>query len=143
MHQSISRFLFVRRQMYSLPKPIINISGELKLYKTLITHQSLCYIDLVGQTIDDLYVLLDGLVSNIEKVIIEIHPSQKLWKFVIDDIKYILNYMPTLIKLTLSIRDKLDPILCQGPKLESILNEWVAPDWDHIRPILIDSEFVP
>ncbi|CAF5134511.1 unnamed protein product, partial [Rotaria sp. Silwood1] len=45
--------------------------------------------------------------------------------FVIDDIKSILNYMPALTKSTLSIRDIHDLIFCQGPKLESILNEYL------------------
>ncbi|CAF1217388.1 unnamed protein product [Rotaria sordida] len=44
-------------------------------------------------------------------------------EFIINDIKSILNYMPALIKLTLSIRDTHHPIFCEGPKLESILNK--------------------
>ncbi|CAF3302282.1 unnamed protein product, partial [Rotaria sp. Silwood2] len=143
---SINRLVFGRRRMYSLHKLIIDFSDGLELYKRLIPHKSLRYIDLVLKTIDDLYILLDGLVPNIEKMIIQLHHSRKLscirpkntlpyfrlieftllenhTGFFINDIKSILNYMPALIKLTLSIRDTRDLIFCQGPKLESILNE--------------------
>jgi hypothetical protein len=45
--------------------------------------------------------------------------------FVIDDIKCILGYMRTLIKLILSIRDTPDPIFCYGPGFESMLIEYI------------------
>ncbi|CAF4481618.1 unnamed protein product, partial [Rotaria sp. Silwood2] len=143
---SINRFLFSRRRMSSLNKVTIRISDGLILYKTLIPHQSLRYIDLVLQTINDLYILLDELVPNVEEMIIQIRKPQKrscrrskktlsyfrlieftlfahYIEFIINDIKSILNYMPALIKLTLSIRDTHDSIFCEGPKLESILNK--------------------
>jgi hypothetical protein len=40
---------------------------------------------------------------------------------IIDDIEFIFNYMPALIKLTLSIRDTPDPAFCHGLAFEEIL----------------------
>ncbi|CAF1429058.1 unnamed protein product [Rotaria sordida] len=100
------------------------------------------------ETIDDLYVLLDGLVPNVEKMIIQISQSRilsyiwpesppsclRLTEFTlldssieldIDNIKSILPFMPNLIKLTLSIRNTPDPMFCHGPYLESTLNKYL------------------
>ncbi|CAF1354745.1 unnamed protein product, partial [Rotaria sp. Silwood1] len=102
----------------------------------------------VLETIDDLYVLLSGLVPNIEKITIQLHRSRILSRlrprslsscprlteftlleagigFISDDIKSILGYMRNLLKLTLSIRDTPDPTFCHGPKFESILIEYL------------------
>jgi len=49
--------------------------------------------------------------------------------FVISDIKSILSSMPSLVKLTLSIRDTPDLIFSDGHKFESILNEYLP----HLR----------
>jgi hypothetical protein len=53
----------------------------LTLYKTLSANHSLQNIDLVLETIDDLYVLLDGLIPNIEKIIIQLRQSRILCKY--------------------------------------------------------------
>lgn len=42
-----------------------------------------------------------------------------------DDIKWILGCMPNLNKLTLGIRDTLDPLFCHGPNFETILTEFL------------------
>ncbi|CAF5033123.1 unnamed protein product, partial [Rotaria sp. Silwood1] len=107
------------------------------------------HVDLVLETIDDLYLLLGGLLPNIEKMFIQLRRSRILSclrpqnmpscprlteftllepgiGFVIDDMKSILGYMPNLIKLTLSIRDTLDPTFCHGPKFESVLMGYLS-----------------
>ncbi|CAF1638658.1 unnamed protein product [Rotaria sp. Silwood1] len=127
---------------------IIDVPDGLVLHKTLIPNQYLKNIDLVLETIDDLYVLLSGLVPNIEKITIQLHRSRILSRlrprslssyprltkftlleagigFISDDIKSILGYMRNLLKLTLSIRDTPDPTFCHGPKFESILIEYL------------------
>ncbi|CAF1034243.1 unnamed protein product [Rotaria sordida] len=134
--------------MPSLQTIIVNEPDGITLFKILIPHENLRYIDIVVETIDDLYVLLDGLVPNVEKMIIQLSQPRilsyiwpesllsclRLTEFTlldssielnIDNIKSILPFMPNLIKLTLSIRDTPDPIFCHGPYLESILNEYL------------------
>ncbi|CAF4970351.1 unnamed protein product [Rotaria sp. Silwood1] len=136
------------KQMSSLQQVIIDVPDGLVLHKTLIPNQYLKNIDLVLETIDDLYVLLSGLVPNIEKITIQLHRSRILSRlrprslssyprltkftlleagigFISDDIKSILGYMRNLLKLTLSIRDTPDPTFCHGPKFESILIEYL------------------
>ncbi|CAF3546761.1 unnamed protein product [Rotaria sp. Silwood1] len=136
------------KQMSSLQQVIIDVPDGLVLHKTLIPNQYLKNIDLVLETIDDLYVLLSGLVPNIEKITIQLHRSRILARlrprslsscprlteftlleagieFISDDIKSILGYMRNLLKLTLSIRDTPDPTFCHGPKFESILIEYL------------------
>ncbi len=51
------------------------------LYKTLIPNESVTHIDLVLENIDDLYVLLNGLVPNVEKVLIHLRQSRILCKY--------------------------------------------------------------
>ncbi|CAF1113733.1 unnamed protein product [Rotaria sordida] len=139
----IHQFLFGKR-ICSLHKVIIDIPDGLVLCNPLVANQYLQNIDLALETIDDLYLLLGGLLPNIEKMIIQLRRSRilscrrphnmplcpRLTEFtllepgtglIIDDMKSIFGYMPNLIKLTLSIRDTLDPTFCHGPKFESIL----------------------
>ncbi|CAF3016374.1 unnamed protein product [Rotaria sp. Silwood2] len=77
---SVYRFLFTRR-IPSLQTIIVNEPDGITLFKTLIPHENLRYIDITVETIDDLYVLLDGLVPNVEKMIIQISQSRILCKF--------------------------------------------------------------
>ncbi|CAF1218090.1 unnamed protein product [Rotaria sordida] len=147
---TINQFLF-STQMSSLHEIIIHIPDGLILHESLVPNESLRHIDIVLQTIDDLYILLDGLVPNVEKLIIRIRYSRRLsnrysqksissysqlteltllengTRFYIDDIKCIFGYMPTLIRLTLSIRDTPDSIFINGPQFESILIKYL-PD---------------
>jgi hypothetical protein len=58
----------------------------LTLFKTLLANHSLQNIDLVLETIDDLYVLLDGLLPNLEKLIIQLRQSRILCKYLIQKI---------------------------------------------------------
>jgi hypothetical protein len=76
-HSTINQFLF-GRPIHCLHEVIIDMSDGLTLYQTLIVNRSLTYVDLVLETIDDLYVLLDGLVPNVEKMIIQLHRSRIL-----------------------------------------------------------------
>ncbi|CAF2382661.1 unnamed protein product [Rotaria sp. Silwood2] len=144
---TINQFLF-NKQISSLHQVIIDVPDGLALHKTLIPNQYLKNIDLVVETVDDLYVLLSGLVPNIEKMIIRLRRSRILSRlrprslasylrlteftlleagigFISDDIKSILGYMRVLLKLTLSIRDTSDPTFCHGAKFESILIEYL------------------
>ncbi|CAF1186338.1 unnamed protein product [Rotaria sordida] len=125
----------------------IELPNGLLLHKLLRPHQTLRHVQIVLQTIDDLYILLSGLVPNVETMSVELRQARlltclrpqctsscpRLTEFtllepriglIIDDIKCIFGYMPALHKLTLSIRDTPDPIFCHGPKFESILNEY-------------------
>ncbi|CAF1059694.1 unnamed protein product [Rotaria sordida] len=144
---TIVQFLF-GRQSSSLNKVIIDIPDGFILYQLLLPNQSIIYVDLVLETIDDLYLLLSGLVPNVETMTIQLrrsrilsgtHPRSnpscpKLTQFTllesfsgfdINDIKSIFNFIPSVIKLTLSIRDTYDTTFCHGPKFESILNEYL------------------
>ncbi|CAF3081467.1 unnamed protein product [Rotaria sp. Silwood2] len=148
---SINQFLF-DKILPSLNTVSIELNDGLILNKSLVSHHNLRHINLNLQTIDDLYILLDGLVPNAQTMIIKICQSRilnclrpkntlscpKLIEFtlleprigiVIDNIKCILGCMPNLIKLTLSIRDTPDSTFCRGPLFESILNE----DVRHLR----------
>ncbi|CAF4793616.1 unnamed protein product [Rotaria sp. Silwood1] len=144
---TIAQFLF-GRQSSSLNKVIIDTLDGFILYQLLLPNQSITYIDLVLETIDDLYILLSGLVPNVETMIIQLrrsrilsgaHPRSnpscsKLTQFTllesvsgfdVNDIKSIFAFIPSVIKLTLSIRDTYDITFCHGPKFESILSEYL------------------
>jgi hypothetical protein len=56
----------------------IEIPDGLKFSKSLKSHQILRNVNLILQTIDDLYVLLDGLVPNVQKMIIQLCQSRLL-----------------------------------------------------------------
>ncbi|CAF3394730.1 unnamed protein product, partial [Rotaria sp. Silwood2] len=141
----INQFLF-KKPIYSLQKFIFQSIDGLALYKTLTSNQNLQHINITLQTIDDLYLLLDGLIPNIKTIIVQLCQTRllnyrhslckssysQLTEFtllehntglVIDDIKCILAYMKNLIKLSLSIRNTFDSTFCHGTKFESILNE--------------------
>ncbi len=77
---SIYRFLFTGR-MPSLQTIIVNEPDGIILFKSLIPHENLRYIDITLETIDDLYILLDGLVPNVEKMFIQISQSRVLCKY--------------------------------------------------------------
>ena len=74
---SINRLLFTG-QVCALRTIIHDFSNGLVLKKALQPHQMLRHIDIVLRTIDDLYILLDGLVPNVEKMIIQLHKSRVL-----------------------------------------------------------------
>jgi hypothetical protein len=82
---TILRLLF-NTQMCSLHEVIIDVPDGLMLYKTLIPNQSITYIHLVLETIDDLYILLDGLIPNVEKVIIRLRHPRILCKYFTSEI---------------------------------------------------------
>ncbi|CAF3712359.1 unnamed protein product [Rotaria sp. Silwood1] len=138
----------IQLQYLHITTIIVNESDGITLFKKLIPHENLRYIDITVETIDDLYVLLDGLVPNVEKMIIQLSQPRILsyfWpkslpsclrlieftlldssvRLNIDNIKSILYFMPNLIKLTLSICDSSDPMFYHGPYLESVLNEYL------------------
>jgi hypothetical protein len=105
-------------------------------------------INIYLQTIDDLFILLNGILANIQIMIVRLCQerllsnrhfrneklSLQLTEFslcessiglMVDDIKWILGFMPNLNKLTLSVRDIDDPLFCHGRKFESILTEFL------------------
>jgi hypothetical protein len=142
----------------------IEIDHGLVLNKSLIPHENLRNVYFVLKTIDDLYILLDGLIPNVQTMIIQLCQSrifsrqqikqistifsiigcscpkrksscsrlimftllEPRTQFGIDDLKCILNSMPNLIKLTLSIRDTPDIIFCHGPAFEFILTKYLS-----------------
>ncbi|CAF4953286.1 unnamed protein product [Rotaria sp. Silwood1] len=119
----INLLLFNEEQISSLYTINYQIYNGLLLSKSLIFHDNLGNINLALQTIDDLYILLNGLVPNIQTMIIELCQSR------IRYIKSILAYMSNLIKLTLSIHDTFDRLFCHGPTFQSILSEYLP----HLR----------
>lgn len=79
--RTIQQILFVR-QICSLHEVIIDMPFGLTLYKGLGANRFLQNIDLVLETIDDLYILLDGLIPNIQKMIIQLRQSRILCKYI-------------------------------------------------------------
>jgi hypothetical protein len=61
--------------MFSIHTLVLEMNNGLSLNKVLIPHRNLRNINLNLKTIDDLFILLDGLVPNIQTMII--HLSQK------------------------------------------------------------------
>jgi len=148
-HLSINQLLFDKKMNSISSNIYIEINDGLILSNSLIPNQNLRIVNLILPTIDDLYILLDGLVPNVETMIIQLCQQRilscdrpkmtssclrltqfELFEprigFVIDDIKCILGYMRNLIKLILSIRDTPDPIFCYGPGFESMLIEYIV-----------------
>jgi hypothetical protein len=74
---SINQFLFdpILRSIHTFS---IEFNDGLILSKSLIPHQNLRDVNLVLQTIDDLYILLDGLVPNIQTLIVRLCKSRIL-----------------------------------------------------------------
>ncbi|CAF1319903.1 unnamed protein product [Rotaria sordida] len=144
-----NQLLFNKKQISSIHTIDYKIYNGLLLSESLRFHNNLQNVNLVLQTIDDLYILLNGLVPNVQKMIIKLcqarivpcyYPQSIRWicsrlidftlfessiKFIVDDMKSIFAYMTNLTKLTLSIHDTFDPLFCHGPTIESILNEYL------------------
>jgi len=74
---SINQFLF-DGQIPSIDTVYIKTNHGLILNKVWISHNNLRNIHLVLQTIDDLYILLDGLIPNVEMMIIQLCQSRIL-----------------------------------------------------------------
>ncbi|CAF3710208.1 unnamed protein product [Adineta steineri] len=144
---SLNQFL-VNKEMPLLETISIEFNNGLILSKSLTSYLTVQNVNLFLQTIDDLYILLDGLVPNVQTMTVHlIQPRlltcdpptrtssyHQLTKFallehriglVVDDLKYVFGFMPNLNELTLSVRDTSDPIFCHGPSIESILNEYL------------------
>jgi hypothetical protein len=54
------------------------IYNGILLSKSLISHDNLRNINLILQIIDDLYIVLDGIVSNVQTMIIKLYQSRIL-----------------------------------------------------------------
>ncbi|CAF1455040.1 unnamed protein product [Rotaria sordida] len=144
---SIGRILF-NNKLSSLRTIKIELLSGLSLYQSLISHENLRHIEIILKTIDDLYILLDGLIPNVQLLIIHLTQTRiltchyspcklscpQLTEFalfeprvglVIDNLKCIFSSMSNIIKLTLSIRDTPDSQFCHGPTMESILTEYL------------------
>jgi hypothetical protein len=50
----------------------------LSLYKCLIPHQNLRHVNIYLQTIDDLFLLLNGLIPNVQTMIVYLRQSRIL-----------------------------------------------------------------
>ncbi|CAF1178595.1 unnamed protein product [Rotaria sordida] len=148
-HILFNQLLFNEKQISSIHTIDYKIYNGLLLNKSLKSHDNLRSVNLVLQTIDDLYILLNGLVPNVQMMIIKLcrstidsfHYPQyvrctcpRLTDFTlfdsssdfdVDDMKSILAYMTNLVILTLSIHFTFDPLFCHGPTIESILNEYL------------------
>jgi hypothetical protein len=81
---SINDLLF-NDQVRSLKSVDIEIADGILLNKSLISHHSLTNVNLVLQTIDDLYILLDGLVPNVQTMTIQLCRSRILCMLIILD----------------------------------------------------------
>jgi hypothetical protein len=77
-NESISKLLF-NGKICSMTNVSIEITDGLLLTKSFISHQILTNINLILQIIDDLYVLLDGLVPNVQIMIIQLCQSRILY----------------------------------------------------------------
>ncbi|CAF4640001.1 unnamed protein product, partial [Rotaria sp. Silwood2] len=142
---SIGRILF-NKKLLSLHTIKIELLYGLSLYHSLRSHENLRHVEIILRTIDDLYILLDGLIPNVQSLIVHLtqtriliclhSPSKlscpQLTEFalfescvgsVIDNLKCIFISMSNIIKLTLSIRDTFDSQFCHGPTMELILTE--------------------
>jgi hypothetical protein len=71
----INQLLF-NEKLSSIHTMYYQIYNGLLLSKPLISHHHLRNINLVLQTIDDFYILLDGLVPNIQTMIIKLCQSR-------------------------------------------------------------------
>ncbi len=69
LHLSINQLLFDKK-INSINNIYIEINNGLVLNNSLISNQNLRNVYLFLPTIDDLYILLDGLVPNVETMII-------------------------------------------------------------------------
>ncbi|CAF1222920.1 unnamed protein product [Adineta steineri] len=144
----VNEFLF-EENLVSIHTIHYEIYHGLSLTYALKRHINLRHVHLVLATVDDLYILLNGLIPNVQILIIELfqtkissthlceNPSsiyshltqftllESSTEFKIDNIKSILGYMTNLVVLTLSIHDTYDPLFCHGPIMESILTEYL------------------
>ncbi|CAF2143113.1 unnamed protein product [Rotaria magnacalcarata] len=111
------------------------------LRKALAAHEGLQYVDLVLKMIDDLFVLLGGLVPNVQTMIIKLQQSRLLisryprWTSscshlieftLVDDVTSMLIYISVLLKLTLSTRDTPDHRFCHGLTMDSVLTQYAV-----------------
>ena len=77
----INQLLFNEKQISSLHTINYQIYNGLLLSKcSLISHDNLRNVNLVLQTCDDLYILLDGLFPNVQTMIIKLFQSKTLCK---------------------------------------------------------------
>ena len=61
----LNQFLF-NEKYRSIKQMSLEIHCIFCLTKSLISHENLRNVDLIFQTIDDLFILLDGLIPNVE-----------------------------------------------------------------------------
>ncbi|CAF1401239.1 unnamed protein product [Adineta ricciae] len=133
-----------------LQNVVFDFPDGLILNQLLSPNRSIASIDLVLETIDDLYVLLNGLAPHVETMAIKLRRSRILSSFLpkshppcrqlkrftlletgidfsMTHLESILTFMPFVLKLTLSIRNTNDITFCNGPTFESILHDYL-PD---------------
>lgn len=73
--------LLFEKQINSLQTIIIKPSYGFSLYKSLIPNQNIRHIEILLRTIDDLYVLLSGIVPNVKTIIVKLRQTRLLSKF--------------------------------------------------------------
>ncbi len=163
---NLNQFLF-NEKFCLIERIFLEIHCGFNLNKSLISHKNLRDVDLILKTIDDLFILLDGLIPNVEIMIIRLcrrkifiedkSHSKTISKYLhlidftlidlhaditMDNIQSILSFMPNLNKLTLNMHDTFDCRFCHGPYLESILNEYLPNlcQFDYTMTHLINKE---
>ncbi|CAF3093098.1 unnamed protein product [Rotaria sp. Silwood2] len=154
-------------KLLSLHTIRIELLHGLALYHSLRSHKNLRHVEIILKTIDDLYILLDGLIPNVQSLIVHLtqtrilthlHSPCKLscpqltefalfesWvELVIDNLKCIFISMSNIIKLTLSIRDTFDSQFCHGPTMELILTEYLPylRQFDYTMTYRINDELL-
>ncbi|CAF5048400.1 unnamed protein product, partial [Rotaria sp. Silwood1] len=101
---------------------IVNEFDGITLFKTLIPHENLRYIDITVETIDDLYVLLDGLVPNVEKMIIQLSQPcilSYIWPEILPSCLRLIEFTLLDSSVRLNI-DNIKSILYFMPKFDQI-----------------------
>ncbi|CAF2913634.1 unnamed protein product, partial [Rotaria sp. Silwood2] len=61
-------------KLLSLHTIRIELLHGLALYHSLRSHKNLRHVEIILKTIDDLYILLDGLIPNVQSLIV--HSTQ-------------------------------------------------------------------
>lgn len=165
---NLNQFLFDEK-FRSLKRIFLEIDCGFNLNKSLIVHEHLRNVDLILQTIDDLFILLDGLIPNVEIIIIRLCLKKLFLKdkshstttfrhrhlidftlidlhgdVTMDDIETIIYFMPNLNKLTLSIHDTFDCRFFHGTYVESVFNKYLPNlrQFDYTTTLFLEENII-
>lgn len=90
-NHSIITYLLFDEPIYTLKKLAIQTINGISLYRTLTPNINLNYINIYLQTLDNLFILLNGIVTNVKIMIVKICQKQLLSK----QKKFLLKYITT------------------------------------------------